>query len=85
MSLQKHFPILHSEKKLFVMKYKRDSVIALYLAGKPHVAFVRVLQHLNVNKSFVSLLLVTMILTMLHCVQKGKEKNRQQHQKLCEK
>ena len=36
------------------MEFKRDSVIALYLAGRPRVATVRVLQHLNVNKSFVS-------------------------------
>ena len=36
------------------MEFKRDSVIALYLAGKPQVAIVRALQHLNVNKSFVS-------------------------------
>ena len=27
-SSQKHFDLLHSEKKLFVMKFKRDSVIA---------------------------------------------------------
>ena len=31
----------------------RDSVIALYLAGKSQAAIVRALQHLNVNKSFV--------------------------------
>ena len=36
------------------MEFKRDSVIALYLAGKPQVAIVRAFQHLNVNKSFVS-------------------------------
>lgn len=36
------------------MEFKRDSVIALYLAGKPQVAIGRALQHLNVNKSFVS-------------------------------
>ena len=28
-------------------------MIALYLAGKPQAAIVRVLQHLNVNKSFI--------------------------------
>ena len=33
------------------MEFKRDSVISLYLAGKPQVAMVRALQHLNVNKS----------------------------------
>ena len=36
------------------MEFKRDSVIALYLTGKPQVAIVRILQHLNVNKSFAS-------------------------------
>ena len=46
--------LLHSEEKLFVMEFKRDRVIALYLAGKPQVAFVRAIQHLNVNKSLVS-------------------------------
>ena len=42
------------EKNLSAMEFKRDSVIALYLAGKPQVAIVSALQHLNVNKSFVS-------------------------------
>ena len=36
------------------MEFKHDSVIAFYLAGKPQMAFVRALQHLNVNKSFIS-------------------------------
>ena len=36
------------------MEFKRDSVIALYLAGKPHLAIAGPLQHSNVNKSFVS-------------------------------
>ena len=36
------------------MEVERNSVITLYLAGKPQVAVVRALQHLNVNKSFVS-------------------------------
>ena len=36
------------------MEFKRDSVIALYLARKPQVPIVRVLQHLNVNKYFAS-------------------------------
>ena len=36
------------------MESKRDSVIALYLAGKPQAVIVRALQHLNVNKPFVS-------------------------------
>ena len=37
------------------MEFKRDSVIALYWTEKPQVAIVRALQHVNVNKSFVSL------------------------------
>ena len=53
-SLQNHFDPLYSEKRLFVIEFKRDSVIALYLAWKPHVCIVRAIQHLNVNKSFVS-------------------------------
>ena len=36
------------------MELKRDSVIALYLVGKPQLVIVRAFQHLNVNKSFVS-------------------------------
>lgn len=36
------------------MEFKRNSVIALYLAGKPQVQIVRALSHLNVHKSFVS-------------------------------
>ena len=36
-----------------MIEFKRDSVI-LYLAEKPQVAIVRALQHLNVNKFFVS-------------------------------
>lgn len=36
------------------MEFKRESVIALHLAGKQQAAIVRALKHLNVNKSFVS-------------------------------
>ena len=36
------------------MEFKGDSVISLYLAGQPQVAIVKALQHLNVNKSFMS-------------------------------
>ena len=36
---------MDSEKKLFMMAFKRDSVIALHLAGKPQVAIVRALNH----------------------------------------
>ena len=36
------------------MEFKRDSVVSLYLAGKPQMAIVRSLQHLNVNESFGS-------------------------------
>ena len=36
------------------MEFKRDSVIALYLGGKPQVGIVKAHQHLNVIKSFIS-------------------------------
>ena len=36
------------------MKFKRDSVIALFMAAKPQVTIITALQHLNVNKSSVS-------------------------------
>ena len=36
------------------MEFKRDSVVALYLAGKSQVAIVRALQCINMNKSIVS-------------------------------
>ena len=36
------------------MQFKRDSVLALYLAAKPQVAIVRAIQCINVNKSLVS-------------------------------
>lgn len=35
------------------MEFKRNSVIALYLAGKSQAAIVRQLKHLEVNKMFV--------------------------------
>lgn len=35
------------------MEFKRNSVIALYLAGKSQPTIVRELRHLNVNKVFV--------------------------------
>lgn len=35
------------------MEFKRNSVIALYLAGKLQPAIVRELSHLKVNKMFV--------------------------------
>ena len=45
---------MHLEKKLIMMEFKRNSVIALYLTEKPQMAVVIALQHLNENKSFVS-------------------------------
>ena len=36
------------------MEFKGNSVIALFLDGKPQVAIIRDLHHLNVNKSLVS-------------------------------
>ena len=35
------------EKNVFVMEFKRDSVVALYLAGRPQVAIVSALQCIN--------------------------------------
>lgn len=40
-------------KAIFEMDFKRNSVIALYLAGKSQPAIVRDLNHLRVNKMFV--------------------------------
>ena len=66
-----HFDLLHSEKKVFVMEFKRDGAIVLYLAGKLQVAIVRALQYLKVNNIlFLVPLLVTTILAVLHHVQK---------------
>ena len=36
------------------MEFKRNGVITLDLAGRLQMAIVRVLQHLHVNKSFIS-------------------------------
>ena len=36
------------------MELKHNSVVALYLVGKPQVAIVRAIQCINVNKSFES-------------------------------
>ena len=36
------------------MEFEHDLVFALYLAGQPQLAIVIALQHLNVNKYFVS-------------------------------
>lgn len=36
------------------MKLKCDSVNDMYLAGKPQVANVKALKHLNMSKSFIS-------------------------------
>ncbi|KAF2896031.1 hypothetical protein ILUMI_10144 [Ignelater luminosus] len=50
---KKHLRIGQIEKKLFVMEFKRNSVIALYLAGKSQSAIVRELEHIKVNRKFV--------------------------------
>ncbi|KAF2898539.1 hypothetical protein ILUMI_07635 [Ignelater luminosus] len=52
-STWKHLRIGQIEKKLFVMEFKRNSVIALYLAGKSQSAIVRELEHIKVNRKFV--------------------------------
>lgn len=53
-SPQKHLRLRFVKKKIVVMEFKRNSVIALYLAGKPQAAIVRALNHLKVIPSFVS-------------------------------
>ena len=53
------------------MEFKRDSEVALYLAGKTQVAIVKALQCINMNKSFVSR-------TMAHCRDTGSMVRRQQ-------
>ena len=59
------------------MEYKRDSMIALYLAGKTHVAIVRAVQHLSVNESFISRIIARYRDTSrLHRVQKVDEKRK---------
>ena len=56
------------------MEFKRGRVIALYLARKPQMAIVKALQHLNVNKSFVSCTIAYYrVLAVLHHVQKVDE------------
>ena len=37
-----------------MLEFKRDCVIALYLAGKSQLTIVRASQYLNMNKSFIS-------------------------------
>lgn len=53
MSRQKHLRLSFVEKKFCDMDFKRNSVIALYLAGKSQPAIVNELKHLKVNKMFV--------------------------------
>lgn len=52
-SCQKHLPLNFIEQKLFEMEFKRNSVIALYLAGKSQPSIVREVKHFKVNKMFV--------------------------------
>lgn len=47
---QKHFALSHLGNKFYLMKFKRDSRIASYLAGKTQIN----IQHLTINKSCVS-------------------------------
>ena len=49
-----NFRISCVEIFLSVLKSKRCSLIALYLAGKPQIAIVKASQNLNVNKSLMS-------------------------------
>ena len=53
-SVRKHFCLLRLNIFLLTMDFKRNSVIALYLAGQSNSAIVKELQHLEVNKMFVS-------------------------------
>ena len=68
------------------MEFKRDSVIALYLAGKPQVAIVRALQHLNVNNFFVSRTIPrSHDISSVASSPKSGQKKWQHHQKRSEK
>jgi len=51
--VREHFCLLRLKKNLLTMEHKRNSVIALYLAGKSNSAIVKKLQHLKVNEMFV--------------------------------
>lgn len=58
---QKHFSRNFSENNYSWWNNERDSVIPLYLAGKPHVAIIRALKHFKVTKSFVSRLVPSFV------------------------
>ena len=62
------------------MEFKRDSVVALYLAAKPQVAIVRALQCINVNKSFVSQTIARYRDTRSVARHQGSGQKKQQHQ-----
>ena len=66
--------IAFRKKNLFVMEFKRDSVITLYLAGKSLVAIIRTLQHLNWNKFFVSRT-IALCIASKKCTKKKKNGN----------
>ena len=65
------------------MEFKRDGVVALYLAGKPQVAIVRDLQCINVNKSFVSRIFARYRDTSSVARRPGSGRKKQQHQQKC--
>ena len=56
----------------------------LYLAGKPQVAIVRALHCINVNKSILVPLIVSVFLAGLPDVKEVGEKKQQHQQKWCE-
>ena len=62
------------------MEFKRSSVVALYLAGKPHVAIVRAFQCINVNKSFVSRTIARYRDTGSVARRQGSGRKKQQYQ-----
>ena len=59
------------------MEFKRDSLIALYLAAKPQVTIVSAPSSILmwINLLFLVPLLATVILAVLHRVQKVDKKN----------
>ena len=62
------------------MEFKRDSMVALYLAGKPQVAIVRTRQCINVNRSFVYRTIPRYCDTGSVARHQGSERKKQHHQ-----
>ena len=62
------------------MECKRDTVVALYLAGKPQVTIVRALQFIHVNKSFESRTIARFGDTVSVVRRQKSGRKKQQHQ-----